>query len=249
MKKQVTEHELQDRRAIMGFASLPLMLVFATMFTIPLVFLAGFMGAQGVEGVSIAGAVILTALAELVVLAIGLKWTKGFANLKETLLLGKPKLKHLLFGLGVGVVAFGGLQLIAMGFGALGMPIESSNTSMSVTDTVGFERFLVLGLLVPFIIPFIEELFFRGYILGLFKKTRGRLSAPWVGILVSAVFFGLVHFQGFASFTDLFLLVWIGIIGFAYALITSKTGTIWPAVAAHMAYNGITIVFALLGQA
>ena len=78
-----------------------------------------------------------------------------------------------------------------------------------------------------------EELFFRG-----FMQTRLRERwGPWPAIGVTAAAFGLVHL-------DPFHVTFAFVVGLALGWITEVTGSIVPAVAAHMINNSLWVVLA-----
>ena len=78
--------------------------------------------------------------------------------------------------------------------------------------------------------PIIEEICFRGLVLGALLKTR---CSPWVAILISAVAFGLVHglWAPFVTATLFGLLA-----GWLYW----RTGSIIPGLIIHIANNSLT---------
>jgi membrane protease YdiL (CAAX protease family) len=88
--------------------------------------------------------------------------------------------------------------------------------------------FIIAFLFIAIIAPFLEEFFFRGFIYRVFTKTW----PVWIGSLMTAVLFALIHFQ-LASFFPLLLLGLI--LNYTY----HKTGSVWTAVAFHSLNNSI----------
>lgn len=84
--------------------------------------------------------------------------------------------------------------------------------------------------------PVTEELLFRGFCL----KNLGRVNMR-MGILASALLFGLVHGNG----VQFFLAVGIGIM---LAYITHKSGTLVPAIIIHVAINSVVTILDYLYQ-
>lgn len=81
-----------------------------------------------------------------------------------------------------------------------------------------------------------EELFFRGILQRLFiKSTR----SPWTGIIITAFFFSFFHFQ-FFGFVPRFML------GILLGAIYWYSGSLWPAIIAHFAYDAIILILAYL---
>ena len=72
--------------------------------------------------------------------------------------------------------------------------------------------------------PLGEELFFRGYMQNLWHRRWG----VWAGILLSAAFFGAMHFQ---------FMVFAGVAGIFFSLVYLRTGSLWPGTLLHGLYN------------
>jgi membrane protease YdiL (CAAX protease family) len=105
-----------------------------------------------------------------------------------------------------------------------------------ITDKVhGVGGVVLIVLWVAVLTPIAEEVFYRGLLLGGLRK-RG--LPPWAAISVSALLFALSHLQGL-QLPALFLF------GAAAALLVHRTGRLGPAIAAHMAFNGVTLVVLL----
>jgi len=77
-----------------------------------------------------------------------------------------------------------------------------------------------------------EELFFRGVLQRLFIKI---FKNAWAGILVTAFIFSAFHFQ-FYGFIPRFIL------GILLGLIYWYSGSLWPAIIAHFAYDAFAII-------
>ena len=94
--------------------------------------------------------------------------------------------------------------------------------------------FLVNALVVVTIVPFAEELFFRG--LGV--RVLAAYGGP-VAVVTTAVVFGLAHGIPVALPVLVFLatgLAWVRL----------RSGSVWPGIIAHGSYNGIGILFTYL---
>ena len=77
-----------------------------------------------------------------------------------------------------------------------------------------------------------EELFFRGVLQRLFIKM---FRNPWAGIIVTALIFSAIHLQ-FYGFVPRFIL------GVLLGLIYWYSGSLWPAIFAHFAYDALAVV-------
>jgi membrane protease YdiL (CAAX protease family) len=80
------------------------------------------------------------------------------------------------------------------------------------------------------IAPFVEEVFFRGFVFtGLMKKW------PWAGAaFVSSVLFAIAHIVP-TSLLPIFILGWI------FAFLYKSSGSIWPAILMHMLTNTLAL--------
>jgi len=86
-----------------------------------------------------------------------------------------------------------------------------------------------LGIWPLFLIPpIVEEFFFRGFVLSAF---RGR-ARPWVAVLVTALLFALFHMDPSRLLTT-------GVIGLWLGYVVVATGSIWPAILAHLINNSV----------
>lgn len=128
--------------------------------------------------------------------------------------------------------------LYAIGYDTL---IESLGVQL-VQDTVDlFQKtqdmnvLIMMAFTAVIVAPFCEEVVFRGYIYPALK----RFSGPWIGALVSALFFSAAH-GSVASLAPLF------IFGLALVFLYEWTGSIWAPIAVHFLFNGATVVIQLL---
>jgi hypothetical protein len=93
------------------------------------------------------------------------------------------------------------------------------------------------GILIVAAAPISEEIFFRGFIFGGFRR---RLSFP-VAAILSAAIFGLFHYTGSGSLT---VVPQLAFLGFALCWVYEETGSIYPTMALHMLNNAFA--FAVL---
>jgi membrane protease YdiL (CAAX protease family)/uncharacterized RDD family membrane protein YckC len=96
---------------------------------------------------------------------------------------------------------------------------------------------VVAGFLIIVVAPISEEIFFRGFIFGGFRRSLGFLGAA----LLSAAIFGLFHFTGASS---LGVVPQLAFLGFALSWVYERTGSIYPTIALHMVNNAFA--FAVL---
>ena len=100
------------------------------------------------------------------------------------------------------------------------------------TDPLGVALLFVIVVLGA---PVVEELFFRG----LLQRSLLRRTRPVVAVLVSALVFGVTHFQ---------LLQFPALVAFGAILgfLALRTGRLGPSIVAHMAFNAVTVIALVL---
>jgi membrane protease YdiL (CAAX protease family) len=89
----------------------------------------------------------------------------------------------------------------------------------------------LLLVLVAGLVPFAEELFFRGMLYPLLHRRFGAL----VAVILNAAIFAGVHFIPI-------LLPGLLIIGLCLAFLRERSGSIWPGVCLHALQNGMVII-------
>ncbi len=91
-------------------------------------------------------------------------------------------------------------------------------------------------LLAVTIVPFVEELAYRGLLYGWLRQRFG----VWHSVAISSVFFAVMH-------DEIVLVPAITIVGIVLALLYERYQSIWPSVIAHATFNGINLfIFYLL---
>ena len=135
-----------------------------------------------------------------------------------------------LFGIVVGVVT----QLVLLPL--LYLPFRSwfdeDDLSAPAEDLLAdFDGILLvlMGVGVVLVAPIVEELFFRGVLLGTMRERWGTA----VAVVGSSVFFGATHFQPlqFAGLTAA---------GLVFAAAVVRTGRLGSAIAVHVGFNATT---------
>ena len=91
------------------------------------------------------------------------------------------------------------------------------------------------ALLIVVAAPISEEVFFRGFIFGGFRRRLPFMAAA----LLSAAIFGLFHYTGSGSLT---VVPQLAILGFALCWVYEETGSIYPTIAIHMVNNAFAFV-------
>jgi hypothetical protein len=153
----------------------------------------------------------------------------------------------LIWGLAVGLLARTVTSLIEIaGYGSVG------TAGVTFGETVYDGWWLFGALLAPVLVaPVIEELFFRGLVLrAVHSRARaGKRAASAIAIGVSGLTFALMHLVALdLSSTATVVVVTSStlIFGLAAAWVSLATGRIGGAIIAHVTFNALVIVPALL---
>lgn len=128
-------------------------------------------------------------------------------------------------GWGVAVLIHGGLA------GTLGAPPSTGAPRLTPEE---WAALLLVGALLP---GLCEEVLFRGAIMGVLER-RGK----WYAITVAAILFGVYHLNPTTVIPAVFL-------GLVFGLLVVRTGSLLPAILAHIANNATAIVVAQSGAA
>jgi len=104
--------------------------------------------------------------------------------------------------------------------------------------------FILMVLAVVFIVPFAEELLFRGFFQNFFKRRFGR---NWA-IALSTIVFSLAHFaksQGAGNFQLIFSLA---VLAFFLGFIYERQRTLWASYGLHMTFNAWNILMIIFSK-
>lgn len=98
--------------------------------------------------------------------------------------------------------------------------------------------FALLLVLVAGLVPFAEELFFRGALYPLLRQPLG----PVLAIILNAALFSVVHFIPL-------LMPGLFVVGLFLAFLRERSGSIWPSVCLHALQNGLGLLLISLSAA
>lgn len=128
--------------------------------------------------------------------------------------------------LGIIVLGLGGLMTHLL---AGGHPVHQDVTVLAGKISPGLR--VLLALLVVCVVPFVEELVFRGALL---SGLASRMRIGWA-ILVSAIIFGCVHLPDFKfAWYPVPALI---LLGLALAWMRVRTRSLWPSITLHVTNN------------
>ncbi len=117
-----------------------------------------------------------------------------------------------------------GVMSAAAGWGP---PVRGEFTEVFGTGGGGL---LLAVLMVVLAGPFVEELTFRGVVLG----AAGPRWGMWPAIVVSAALFAFAHVTAWAVVPTF-------VLGIALGWLAWTRGSVWPAIALHTLYNGVVV--------
>jgi len=139
--------------------------------------------------------------------------------------------KNFLYGLGGGVFLFFCVGLLGdFIIERLGTP-EPQSFTLVVLGADSLWQFIVLLILGGVIIPLKEEIIFRGLVFPPLRKAYGQFG----GIVLTALFFGVMHF-------DLIRFIPLFFGGLVLTWLYARTRTLWPSIIAHGVWNALMTV-------
>lgn len=156
--------------------------------------------------------------------------------------------QDLMVGMKLGAAMWLGLQIIKVIAVFSGIHVDPSTTTSTLASTSGLWYIFIFLFCVPVLVPFVEELLFRGALSSVFESVLSPRAASVLFVVVSTFWFGLAHFQGAASITDLLVVAWTATIGLVNCLLVLRQKTIWGAFGLHMAHNGITVLLMVIAS-
>lgn len=190
-------------------------------------------------GFGVISAIIGELLAILYMILLGRKYG---VNWKDTLFITRPTTKTILYGIAFGIGSFLLLKIVSIVLYLLGAEVSSSDTSTGLRNMAGFSKIIILGFFVPFVVPILEELLFRGAItsglLG-YSQSPNTKRIAWA-VFGSSLLFSLAHYQGLSNFMDFFVLGWIFLVAIGNSFLRFKFDSIFVPIACHSTYNLLT---------
>ena len=140
--------------------------------------------------------------------------------------------KWFLISLLLGLLAIPLSSLVAIGIQYLfNLPIENPQLPYLIPDDLSTAGMFIMIILVGIVVPFAEELFFRGI---LYQWLRTRFGV-WVGIIVSSLIFGIFHF-------DIAIAGAAFILGVLLAWVFERSNSLWPSVLIHSLNNAFKVI-------
>lgn len=104
--------------------------------------------------------------------------------------------------------------------------------------------FIAAALIIAFVIPWIEELLFRGVLLTYLAARIG-----WTpGIVISSLLFALMHFSKSQGLSNIALLAALFVFSCYLGMLYRRTGSLIAPAALHSAFNATTVLLLLMGK-
>ncbi|MBL7070804.1 MAG: CPBP family intramembrane metalloprotease [Candidatus Omnitrophica bacterium] len=114
------------------------------------------------------------------------------------------------------------------------IPIEPQPVLVMFKEETHIPTLIYMGFFTSILGPILEEVFFRGFMYGVFKKRAGAL---W-GVILSALFFAYIH----ANLASFFPIICLGIL---LAYLYERTGSLIPSITVHAIHNSLSLAFLL----
>jgi len=121
--------------------------------------------------------------------------------------------------------------LTAIYISLVGQP-DQQELTRDLRDEESLSALVGYGVLLAFVAPLAEELFFRGFVFGVLRE---KIGVAW-GAIATGVVFGLVHVAGSPIETVGVLII----LGTLLCVLYLKTGSLLPCIALHAINNAIS---------
>ncbi|NTU61755.1 MAG: CPBP family intramembrane metalloprotease [Caldiserica bacterium] len=127
----------------------------------------------------------------------------------------------------ISLVLFEILAMLVLEHLKVGIPRFSRLSPLETIVSNNFFLFMIFVFFLAILVPIIEEIYFRGFVYGWLRKY----FRPWVGILVSALIFGFLHYKSW------FTMVFAFMFGVTAAYLYERDKTLVSPIALHICVN------------
>jgi uncharacterized protein len=114
-------------------------------------------------------------------------------------------------------------------------PVQDLVDSATGSAVIGLFVFVVLGAAV------VEELFFRGLVMGALRRRMGAVAA----VVITGVVFGIAHPQDLPADALALVMISLAALGMMWGALVVRTGRLGPAIVAHATFNAWTLTVLL----
>lgn len=139
------------------------------------------------------------------------------------------------WGIGIRMLSIGVSLLLMLLLSRVGYDtsgIQGNNPLIEIEFSL---LWVILGLEISLVAPFIEEIFFRGFLYKMLRRHGLK-----VALIVSSLIFALFH-------GNLFVFLPTFVSGLAFALLYEREGRLAPVITAHAVTNLIAVLLSLVG--
>lgn len=174
---------------------------------------------------------------------------KSSCSAKRIMRLDKFKIFHLLIGFISGIILLFSIIAVDILLSQFFEPLESDpvETTNRVLNAQGTLNMFLTAVSVSFLGPIFEELFARGAVMGLIENSKpGEKSFRIFAVIFSSFVFSILHFQGLSDVNDLKTLLVPLVSGVMFSLLAIRFDSLYPAMSAHMSYNGAILLMGYL---
>lgn len=158
--------------------------------------------------------------------------------------LRKPKLIHLLQSAMIFAAYISLYLMISFGVSALvpGFNLEQER-DIGFNDLAGMSEMITVFVLLVIITPFVEEILFRGFLYGGFRRKL----LMWPAALVTSLLFGAAHLGSLSGSSP----VWVAaldtfVLSMVLCVMREKLKSLWPMIYVHGLKNALAFAFIYL---
>lgn len=99
-------------------------------------------------------------------------------------------------------------------------------------------QYQIMVFTIILIVPFLEELFFRGFLQTWIRQNAGR----FIAIAITSIIFSLFHYSSLQGVTNIQLIVSLFILSCYLGFLRERQQSIWASVGLHSFFNGMSIL-------
>lgn len=122
----------------------------------------------------------------------------------------------------------------------LSQGMGNSGTFTDLVGPVALKVAIILG--ATLVAPVVEEIFFRGLLLGVLMDK----GPTWLAVVGSSLVFGLMHVQGDLT-ASLYTVSATALVGAGLAVLRLRTGRLGASICGHVLFNSVNLALAFLG--
>jgi hypothetical protein len=123
--------------------------------------------------------------------------------------------------------------LLALGVGFTGQLIGAPHDTPMMELLKDPDTLWLFGIFAVLIGPVTEEIGFRGFLFQPIERAQGAVAA----ILITSAIFASLHGGQYGWSWQILTLLFVA--GVSFGFVRWKTGSLWPPIVMHIAYNGL----------